>query len=194
MNKEKIILIGGGGHCRSCIDVIEQEERYEIVGILDVAGKVGEKVLDYEIIGTDIDIYKYSKKYKNFLVTVGHLKSAEARIRIFLQIKSLGLSIPIIKSPISYVSRHSIIKEGTIIMHGAIINAGVKIGANCIINSNALIEHDAIIEDHCHISTASVINGGVNVGERTFYGSGAISKQYISIPSDSFIKANSIVK
>jgi len=32
--KEKIILIGGGGHCKSCIDVIEQEGRFIIAGIV----------------------------------------------------------------------------------------------------------------------------------------------------------------
>jgi FlaA1/EpsC-like NDP-sugar epimerase len=36
MKKEKIILIGGGGHAHSVIDVIEQENKYEIVGIIDV--------------------------------------------------------------------------------------------------------------------------------------------------------------
>ena len=33
--KEKIVLIGGGGHCHSVIDVIEQENKYEIIGIID---------------------------------------------------------------------------------------------------------------------------------------------------------------
>jgi len=31
-----IILIGGGGHCLSCIDVIEQTGLYQIIGILDL--------------------------------------------------------------------------------------------------------------------------------------------------------------
>jgi FlaA1/EpsC-like NDP-sugar epimerase len=32
---KKIILIGGGGHSKSCIDVIENENKYKIVGIVD---------------------------------------------------------------------------------------------------------------------------------------------------------------
>ena len=32
---KKIILIGAGGHCKSCIDVIEEEKKFEIVGIID---------------------------------------------------------------------------------------------------------------------------------------------------------------
>ena len=32
---KKIILIGGGGHCKSCIDVIEIEKKYKIEGIFE---------------------------------------------------------------------------------------------------------------------------------------------------------------
>jgi len=32
--KEQIILIGGGGHCKSCIDVIEQKGRFAIAGTI----------------------------------------------------------------------------------------------------------------------------------------------------------------
>lgn len=35
--KQDIILLGAGGHCRSCIDVIEQEGRFRIAGIVDKA-------------------------------------------------------------------------------------------------------------------------------------------------------------
>lgn len=36
MMKPKLILIGGGGHCHSAIDVIEEEGRYQIAGIVDL--------------------------------------------------------------------------------------------------------------------------------------------------------------
>jgi hypothetical protein len=29
-----ILLLGGGGHCRACVDVIEAEAKYQIVGIV----------------------------------------------------------------------------------------------------------------------------------------------------------------
>ena len=34
--KQRIVLIGGGGHCKSCIDVIEQQGVYQIAGIVDL--------------------------------------------------------------------------------------------------------------------------------------------------------------
>jgi len=37
---KKIILLGGGGHCKSCIDVIENENIYKIAGIIDKKKKI----------------------------------------------------------------------------------------------------------------------------------------------------------
>ena len=194
MKKEPIILIGGGGHCKSVIDVIEQQGKYEITGIIDVYEKLNHEVLSYRIIGQDKDLPELVKKYNNFHITIGQLRNPEPRIKLYNELKKLNANLPVIVSPLAYVSRHSVIEKGTVVMHFAVVNAGAKIGANCIINTRALIEHDAIIGNHCHISTGAIVNGGVQVGKNTFYGSDAVSKEYIKIPDNSFIKANSIVK
>ena len=179
--KERIILIGGGGHCKACIDVIELSGHFHIEGIVDVPDKLHKKLLGYEIIAIDDDLPKLVNENEIFLITLGQIKSPEKRIRIFKILKELKAKLPVIISPIAYVSQHAQINEGTIIMHHAMINAGAKIGQNCIINSKALIEHDAVIEDHCHIATGAIINGGVTVGSGTFFGSKAVSKEYIKI-------------
>lgn len=190
--KEKIVLIGGGGHCHSVIDVIEQTNKYEIIGTIDTKENIGKKVLDYEIIACDDDLETIFETCKNAVITIGQIKSNTIRVKLFYKLKQIGFNLPVIISPIAYVSKHAIIEEGTIIMHHALVNANAKIGKNCIINTKALIEHDAIIEDNCHISTGAIVNGGVIVKKDTFYGSNATSKEYIEI--DGFIKAGSIVK
>lgn len=194
MNKKPLILIGGGGHCKSCIDVIEASDQYVIKGILDLKPKLGEKILEYTIIGTNKDIPLLAKEKNDFFITVGDIGNPIKRIELFNLVISSGGLLPTIISPTAYVSKYARIGAGTIVMHHAMINASAVVGKNCIINTNALIEHDAIIGDHCHISTGSIVNGGTKIGSRSFFGSGAVSKQYISIPEDSFIKANSIVK
>ena len=190
--KEKIVLIGGGGHCHSVIDVIEQENKYEIIGIVDTKENIGKKVLDYKIIACDDDLETIFLSCKNAFITVGQIESNKIRVKIYNKLKEIGFDLPVIISPLAYVSNHSSIEEGTIIMHHALVNANTKIGKNCIINTKALIEHDCVVEDNCHISTASVINGGVRVKENSFFGSNATSKQSIEISG--FVKAGSIVK
>lgn len=192
MNKEKIILIGGGGHCKSVIDVIELENKYEIVGIVDKKELLGQDVLGHKIIGCDDDLETIFQTCKNAIITIGHIKSNEIRVKIYKKLKQIGFHLPIIISPLAYVSKHSTIDEGTIIMHHALVNSNAKVGKNCIINTKALIEHDAVVEDNCHISTGAVVNGGVVVKENSFIGSNSVSKESITI--EGFIKAGSVAK
>lgn len=190
--KEKIVLIGGGGHCHSVIDVIEQENKFEIIGILDRKELLGQNVLNYKVIGTDDDLPEVFKKCNNAIITIGQIESCFVRKKIFKKLKNIGFTLPIIVSPLAYISKYSKIGEGTVILHHALVNTNARIGSNCIINTKALIEHDAIIEDNCHISTSSVVNGNVHIKEGNFYGSNATSKQSIVI--DGFTKAGSLVK
>jgi sugar O-acyltransferase (sialic acid O-acetyltransferase NeuD family) len=192
MIRPKIILIGAGGHCRSCIDVIEMEGRFTVAGVVDRLGSGMASVLGYPVLGVDSDLSNLREKYDFALVAVGQIKSPTVRIQLFEKLKSIGFDLPVIQSPRAYVSKHAKVAAGTIVMHDALINAGASVGENCIINSKALIEHDAIVGAHCHISTGSIVNGEVNIGARTFFGSNAVSVHGISIPEDSFIPARSL--
>ncbi len=182
---EKILLIGGGGHCKSCIDVIEQAGRFEIAGIIERPTRSEDDYASgYPVLGTDDDLPQLRKCFEYAHITVGQIKTPDTRIRLYALLKKMAFSLPSIVAPTACVSRHAMIAEGSIIMHQAIVNAGARVGRNCIINTKALIEHDAVIGDHCHIATSAVINGGVRVGARTFFGSSAVSREYIKIGED----------
>jgi sugar O-acyltransferase (sialic acid O-acetyltransferase NeuD family) len=191
---DKILLIGAGGHARSCIDVLEEENQYEIAGLIEKGESISNESLGYSVIGTDDDLKVLRKQHKNALITVGQIRSPKIRIKLYQLLKELDFTLPVIVSPYAYVSKHAQIGEGSIIMHGVIINANAKIGNNCIINNKSLIEHDAVIGDHCHIATGTIINGEVSVGNETFIGSGAITKQCISIGNNCIVGAGIILK
>jgi len=192
--KKEIILIGGGGHCRSCIDVIEQTGEYRIAGIVDSPDKKGEKVLGVEIIANDEDLPELVKKYKLFLITVGQIKTSNTRRTLFEIVNGLGGIFPVIVSPNAYVSHHATIHSGTIIMHHAIVNTGAVIGKNCIVNTRSLVEHDARVGKHCHLATGSIINGRVVVADEVFLGSGSVVREDIHIGEKSIIGCNATVK
>jgi len=191
---KKIILVGGGGHCKSVIDVIEQEGKFKIAGIVDQPKLLGSKILGYSVIGCDNDLKKLVKKYRYALITVGQIKSSMLRKKLFNLVNSSKFILPSIISPLAYISKHSSIGKGSIVMHNAIVNANSLIGDNCIINTSALVEHDCTISQHCHISTNATINGGVKVKSGCFIGSNATIKQSVTIKENSFIKACSFIK
>lgn len=192
MDTKKLILVGGGGHCKSVIDVAESAG-YSIIGILDTPENVGKKVLDYPIVGTDDDIPLYIDQTL-FIVTVGQIKDANLRIKIHEKIANAGGQLATLISSTAHVSKYSSIGEGTVVMHQAIVNADAKIGKGCIINTFANIEHDAIVEDYCHISTGAMVNGNCSVGKGTFLGSQAVMVNGISIIEGCVIAAGAMVR
>ena len=191
--KPSIILIGSGGHCKSCIDIIEQENKYSIAGIID-KNRSTKSVLGYSILGNDADLIELKTSYDYALITIGQIESSDIRIQLFNHLKLLGFKLPTITSSRAYISKHAQLGEGTIVMHDAFINASAVIGNNCIINTKALIEHDVVIEDNCHISTGAIINGGTIIKNGTFIGSNAATKEYVQTKVGEFIKAGSLFK
>jgi sugar O-acyltransferase (sialic acid O-acetyltransferase NeuD family) len=160
MRKPALILIGAGGHAKSCIDLIEQEDKFRIIGLVGSPVEVGTSVLGYEVLGTDDVLSELLNLTQYALIAVGQIGTNDLRRQLFTQIRTIGFVSPIVVSPMAYVSPHAVVGEGTVVMHRATINAGARIGNNCIINSHALIEHDVVVEDNCHIATSATIMVG----------------------------------
>ncbi|MGM9777100.1 MAG: acetyltransferase [Prevotella sp.] len=192
MNKKNLILLGGGGHCKSVIDVAESAG-FNILGVLDMPEEVGKQVLDYKVIGTDDDIPQYVDKAE-FVITVGFIKNPAIRIKLYNMVKEAGGKLATIIASTAHVSKYVIVGEGTVVMNQAVVNAGAKVGVNCIINTFANIEHDAQIGDQCHISTGTMVNGDCKVGDRCFIGSQSVLANGIEIGDDIIVGAGSVVR
>lgn len=181
MTKPNILLIGAGGHAKSCIDVIEQEGSYSVGGLVGLPEQVGSSIFGYPVLGTDEDLPRLLESYPCALVALGQIKTWQKRKRSFNNLVYIGYKLPTIISPFAYVSKHASIGAGTIVFHGATVNAGSTVGNNCIINSNALVEHESTIGDHCHLSTGSIVNGVVQIGACSFIGSNACIREGILV-------------
>lgn len=191
--KHDIILVGGGGHCKSVIDVIENTNCWRIAGILDISEKVGESIANYPIIGTDNKIASLVEGGLYFMVTVGQIKSSAVREMLFNTIQAAGGILPSIQAQTARVSNRASLAAGCIIMHNVFINSNAVIGRNCIINTAAIVEHDVCVGDHCHISTAAVLNGNVSVGMSCFIGSCAVIAHGVSLVDKVIIGAGCVV-
>ncbi|WP_295234471.1 acetyltransferase [Sediminibacterium sp.] len=192
MDKENIILVGGGGHAKACIDVIESCKNYNILGYLDLKSSLDVEYNYIKYLGKDENAINLIDK-ASFIICVGQLDNGSKRENIFNTLVKLGAKFVTIISPNAYVSKRAIIGDGSIIMHGVIIQAGVKIGMNCIVNDKALVEHDSTVGNHCHLSTSCIVNGSVTIRDNVFIGSGANLKNGLIIESNSIIGMGSIV-
>ena len=175
-----IILVGGGGHCKSVIEAAESAG-YTIKGILDLPQFMGNKVLDYAVIGSDDEIPLY-------------IKNPLLRNKLHERIEAADGNLATVIASTAHVSKYATLGTGTVVLHGAMVNAGATIGKGCIINTLANIEHDVIIGDYCHISTGAMVNGDCRVGKNTFLGSQSVMVNDTSIPSNSVFAAGCLVR
>ena len=187
-----LILIGGGGHCRSVIEAAESAGN-SILGVLDMPEEVGKTILSTKVIGTDDDVPAYVDKAE-FVITVGFIKNPATRIKLYNKVKEAGGKLATIVASTAHVSKYAIIGEGTVVMHQAFVNAGAKVGNNVILNTFTNVEHDAVIGDQCHISTGTMVNGDCKVGNNCFIGSQSVLANGITIGDDIIVGAGSLVR
>ena len=192
MKKKDLILVGGGGHCSACLDVLRLLKLYNVVGIIEKNNLKLEKVHNVSVF-KDQETEKLSKNYRSFLLTIGKIGKCNIREKKYYELSSLGIELVSLISPTAYVSTSAKLEKGVNIMHQALININVRVGENTIINSQTLVEHDSSIGSHCHISTGVKINGGVKIGNNTFIGSGTVIHEGITIGNNVIVGAGSII-
>ena len=187
-----LILVGGGGHCKSVIEAAESAG-YSILGVLDLPEEVGKEILSTKVIGTDDDIPAYVDKAE-FVITVGFIKNPVVRIKLYNRIKEAGGKLATVIASTAHVSKYATLGEGTVVLHHAFVNADAKVGCSVILNNFVNIEHDAVIGDQCHISTGAMVNGECKVGERCFIGSQSVLANCITVGDDIIVGAGSVVR
>lgn len=191
---EDIILLGGGGHCKSVIDTINKLGKYNIVGILDIKDKIGTKIYNIEVIGTDDELINhYNNGVKNAFISLGSIGDTKVRRKLNDNIKDVGMTLPSIIDPTAIIAENIKIGEGSFVGKGVILNCDSDIGANCIINSGVIVEHDCIIDDYAHIAPGATLSGGVNIGSDSHIGTNSAIIQNIVIGKNTIIGAGSVV-
>ena len=186
-SNKSLILVGAGGHAMACIDAIESQGVYSILGLIGITAEIGKFVCGYPILGSDQDLKQMVGKADYALVAVGAIDEPERRRTLIGKVVQLGFLSPIVIAKSAQVSKHARVDVGAVIMHGAVINAGAQVGQHCVINSQSLIEHEVKIGDYTHVSTGVCINGRATVGESSFVGSGSVIRNNIVVGRNCFI-------
>jgi sugar O-acyltransferase (sialic acid O-acetyltransferase NeuD family) len=192
--KQKIILIGGGGHALSCIEVINQNKNLDLIGFYDHDEKK-KQILNYNnlfLTNSDIDSYQTETKY--LIMGIGFINNAKARDKLINELNKKNFHFVELRSKSSIVSNYSNIGQSVQIFNNVIINAGSFIGDHSILNNNCLIEHNCYVGKNVHISTGAILNGDVNVNDNTFIGSGAIINNGIKIGKNCIIPSGSVIR
>ena len=192
---KKLLLIGGGGHCKSVLDSLQATKEYSQIGIIEKSRVKGDAIWEVPIVGVDEDLAElFHQGYKYAFFSVGSTANPTMRTRFFEDLKHIGFQIPNVVDPSAVISRHAHLGEGVFVGKNAVINASARIGNGSIINTSAVIEYDCKVGDFAHISSGTVLNGGAQVGDYSHIGAGTIVKKKVVIGSYAMIGPGSIVQ
>lgn len=191
---EKILLIGGGGHCHSVADVVLS--LYDQVGIVedDAAQQVPMGCMEIPVVGRDSDLPRlFAEGWNEAFITVGSVGDTTLRRKLFEMVTLLGYHVPAIIDPTAVIARDVEVGDGVFIGKRAVLNSGSRVGRCAIINTGAIIEHDCTIGDFAHISPGAVLCGDVAVGENTHVGAGSVVRQRLKIGRGVMVGMGSVV-
>lgn len=190
----KIVFLGGGGHAKVLIDLINLSGKYKIAGILDPNLEADIKISDIPVLGNEELLPSlYKRGIKNACIAVGSVKDNSKRKALCKKVKHEGFLLPALIHPSALIASRSYIRDGAQIMAGAIIQTDSSIGENTIVNTGAIVEHDCTVGSHVHICPGAVISGGCTIGDGSFIGAGAAVLQSIKIGSNAVVAAGAVV-
>lgn len=191
MMHKPVIVIGGGGHAKTCIDLLLRQN-YSILGYVDVTNQ-GSLFGQIPYLGDDSVILRYEPNEVALVNGVGKIGHSLKRSEIFLEFQAKKYRFETLIHDTAVVSSFALISKGVQIMAGSIIQAGAFLGENVIVNTRATVDHDCQIGAHTHISPGVILCGSVSIGEHTHVGAGATIIQGLSIGKSVVVGAGSLV-
>jgi UDP-perosamine 4-acetyltransferase len=187
---EQVVILGGGGHAKVIIEIVQAAGLYEIAGC--TAGDPGAaSILGVPVLGDDACLPAiYALGVRRAFVAVGDNR---LRQRLTRYIAGLGFQLVNAVSPHAVVSPAAALCAGVAIMPGAVINSCSRLGNGTIINTSATVDHDCEIADWAHIAPGTNLAGCVKVGEGAFLGIGSRVIPKVSIGAWSVVGAGAVV-
>lgn len=145
MLKEKIFIVGSGWHAKVVIDIIENNNQFEIEGIIDFYNKENE-FLWYNMISDWIilkDILKWIDKINVFIALWENSIREKEYLTLLLDNKNIYFPNIIHNSAI--ISKNSILWNWLFIWPWVIINTNSIIWDFALVNTKVSIDHDCSI-------------------------------------------------
>jgi sugar O-acyltransferase (sialic acid O-acetyltransferase NeuD family) len=191
---DDIVIIGSSGHAKVVIDIVQQEGRYNIIGLLDRYRTAGEETLGYRVLGKEETLAELAKSHavKGVLIAVGDNFD---RSKVVNRVRKICPDLPFVSSvhPKASIASDVSLGEGTVIMAGVSVNSSCSIGRFCILNTNSSLDHDSIMEDFSSLAPRATTGGHCRIGSYSAICIGAVLVRGIHIGANTVVGAASLV-
>jgi sugar O-acyltransferase (sialic acid O-acetyltransferase NeuD family) len=191
---ENIILFGGGNQAHYTIDIIEKENKYNVVGIIDSVHDVGSNRFGYKVLGRIEDLKNIISQHNVYggLISIGDNWS---RYLVYKQIIKEYSNFKFINAihPSVIIGNTTELGIGITAMAGCIFNPKAKIGNFTFFATGAQIEHDNEIEDFASVSAGSITGGYVKIGKFSAITLGVTVMDRLEIGENTVVGSGSLV-
>jgi sugar O-acyltransferase (sialic acid O-acetyltransferase NeuD family) len=190
---EKIVVIGASGHAGVVIDIIEQENRYQIVGLLDSNTSLGRSAFGYPILGgvsnmAELEIHGII----GGIIAIGDNWS---RFQVMSKIVKDVPDFQFVQAihPSAQIGKGVTVGRGTVIMPNCVMNRDARVGDFCIVNTGATLDHNSKLGNYSSLAPGVRAAGHVSIGNYSAIGIGASIKHGLSIGHHTVIGAGAVV-
>ena len=188
--RDRVVILGGGGHAKVVIDILEQAGGFDIAGFISPDARP-EEICGYRRLGSDAILEEILRTgVQSAFVAIGDNQLRSERIA---GLRRQGFTLVNAISPAATISRYATLCTGIAVMPGAVINAGSLIQDGAIVNTNASVDHDCVIGACAHLAPGATLAGWVHLGDGAFLGTGASVIPKISIGRWTTVGAGAVV-
>ena len=181
--KNKLVIIGCGGHARSVADVYLSNIPDAELLFIDEEAKKNETIFNFPI------LREYNFSNEKFFFGIGNNEKRALKIQYYTHCNNLETIV----SKNSYLGKNSFLEKGVFVAHNAHIGPESRIGYNSIVNTSASLDHEVMIGNNCHIAPNSTICGRVQISNNVFIGAGVVIIDKVKICEQVTIGAGSLV-
>jgi sugar O-acyltransferase (sialic acid O-acetyltransferase NeuD family) len=187
--RNRLLLLGGGGHGRVVADMAELLG-WTGIAFLDDRWPDLQSTGDWPVLGVISDAARFGETHPAAIVTVG---DGATRQRLSGVLRGLGFTLPTLVHPSAVISPRATLGQGVVVMANVVVNSYARVGDDVILNTACTIDHDCRLSDSVHVSPGANLSGDVTVGERSWIGAGAAVREGIRIGFDVVVGAGAAV-
>lgn len=160
--KERIVVIGAGGHGKVVADAIHAQSKYELIGFVDQTLSVGQEIINgFKVIEKQEHLHLLKDRADVFIVAVGNNVIREKVYQKAIQV----LRPAIILHPSVIIGSDVKVGNGTVVLAHTVISTSSVIGDNTIVNSGTVVDHDCIIGNHVHLSIGTMVGSNSKLAD-----------------------------
>ena len=149
----------------------------------------GTSIGPYAIVGEQVTVGENCQLDAHAIIHSHVRMGAHNRVHAHAVLGGLPQDLSFQSETVSWVEigDHNEFREGVTISRATKENQATRIGNHCYFMNNAHVAHDCLVGDNNIFATSATLGGHVEVGDRVFFGGGAMVHQFCRIGSFAMI-------